>query len=47
MTLIELQQTGILGIVATISQVIAAGFLVYLFVTDKKVKRSPRKSAKK
>lgn len=47
MTLLDLQQSGILGTVATISQIVALGFLVYLFVTDKKEKRSPRKSSKK
>ncbi|MBP9719372.1 MAG: hypothetical protein KBD46_02800 [Candidatus Levybacteria bacterium] len=47
MTLLELQQSGILGTIATISQIIAVGFLVYLFVTDKKSNSSPRKSTKK
>lgn len=47
MTLLELEKTGILGTVATISQVIAFGFIIYVWVTDKKEKRSPRKSTKK
>lgn len=47
MTLIELQQAGILGTVATISQIVAVGFLIYLFVTDEKEKRTPRKTSKK
>lgn len=40
-------QLETLTIIATITQIIAVGFLVYLFITDGKVKRSPRKTTKK
>ena len=40
-------QLDTLTIIAMVSQVIAVSFLVYLFVTDRKVKRTSHKSPKK
>ncbi|GEM_PF-6449843 len=47
MTLVELSKTVDLEKIAIGSQIIAFAFLAYLFYSDSKSKKSPRKSSKK